>query len=124
MCLKIVSKTPPVPTGFGYKVYRVQPDGLHSARYSEVVNSWKTWLKAEGGFGNEPGFHIYLQESKAHECVAWYDDTYSARNEAPHKRPFVKVFKVEYRNATKQGIGDGGFTKNARVVVAQEIFIL
>jgi hypothetical protein len=122
MCLKIVSKTTPVPTGFGYKVYRVQPDGLHSACYSDVVNSWKTWLKAEGGLGDEPGFHIYLQESKAHECVARYEDMW--QNKAPHERPFVKVFKVEYRNATKQGIGDGGFTKNARVVVAQEIFIL
>jgi hypothetical protein len=120
MCLAKVDPVKPKPNGFGYKVFRVEADGLHSA-FMDTLNPWRQWVTASIA-GRESGFHIYRTREQAERCVRWYDAHYGVR--PPQERPNFQIFKVEYRNATKQGVGDGGFTKNARVIVAQEIFIL
>ena len=138
MCLAKVDPVKPKSNGFGYKVFRVEADGLHSA-FMDTLNPWRRWVTAsttgrEPGFhiyrtrkqayaaGRESGFHIYRTREQAERCVRWYDGHYADR--PPQERPNYQIFKVEYRNATRQGIGDGGFTKNARVIVAKEIYIL
>jgi hypothetical protein len=121
MCLEEVSPKKPAPSGYGYKVYRIYNGVLYSA-YMDTLNPGNQWLKAEGN-GPDKGFHIYATREKAYQCVRWYDEVLCKR-ELPEKRSIYKVFKVRYRKATKQGIGDGGFTKNARVILAQEIYIL
>jgi hypothetical protein len=123
MCLQKVSPVKPEPNGYGYKVLIVDGDTLLSACMG-TTNPWRTWIKANVSIygDNEVGFHIYRTREKAEQCIRWYDNLYSG-HEIKH-RPNYRVFKVEYRQATLQGIGDGGFTKNAKVIVAQEMFIL
>jgi hypothetical protein len=123
MCMAEISPIKPKPNGFGYKVLIVDGDSLRSACMNTII-SWRTWIKASPSIysGNQVGFHIYATREKAEQCVRWYDDLYSKHS--PGFRPNYRVFKVQYRQATQQGIGDGGFTKNLRVILAQEIYIL
>jgi hypothetical protein len=116
MCLQTVSKIKPKSSGFGYKVFKVLDGGKLQFSFVGAEAPRKEWLKAN----NHGGFHIYTEQQKAEQNVRWHEHLYKDR----HQRPIYKVFRVQYRNATEQGIGDGGYTKNARVVIAQEIFIL
>jgi hypothetical protein len=123
MCLAEISPVKPKPNGFGYKVLKVDGDKLRSACMN-TINPWHTWIKASPSIssGNQVGFHIYRTREKAEQCIRWYDDLYFKHS--PSSRPNYRVFKVQYRKATLQGIGDGGFTKNPRVIIAQEMYIL
>jgi hypothetical protein len=123
MCIAEISQVKPKPSGVGYKVLIVDGDSLRSACMG-TVNPWRTWIKASPSIfgGNQVGFHIYATREKAEQCIRWYDNLYHSHKIS--QRPNYRVFKVQYRQATLQGIGDGGFTKNARVIVAQEIYIL
>jgi hypothetical protein len=123
MCIAQVSSEKPKPNGYGYKVMIVDGDNIRSA-FMNTVNPWRMWIKASPSIygDNEVGFHIYRTREKAEQCIRWYDDLYSKH--LLSSRPNYRVFKVKYRQATLQGIGDGGFTKNAKVIVAQEMYIL
>ena|SRR5579863_9258743 len=120
MCIGHVSTVKPKSKGWGYKVFRIEKDGIHSA-FTRVLNPWRTWITAIDSGGNEPGFHIYATRRSAEKCLVWYEER--QWDLAPQQRVNFRIFKVHYRKATKQGTGDGGFTSNSRVILAQEIFI-
>lgn len=68
MCIHNVSPEKPKVNGFGYKVFQIEFDGLHSA-FMGTLNPWKEWIKAEAIYDDQPGFHIYATREKAEECV-------------------------------------------------------
>jgi hypothetical protein len=121
MSVHNVSPIKPKATGFGYKVYKVLDGGKLESSFMEFPMPRRTWVKAEVEAGmHQAGFHIYLQREKAEQNVLWHERLWSKNTNAP----IYKVFKVKYREAKIQGIGDGGYTDNARVVVADEIFVI
>lgn len=117
MCLAITDTKKPKSSGFGYKVFKVHNEGKLTFAFVGDDAPRRQWLKADGG----GGFHIYTEQKKAEENVRWYEHLY---RDGHGGAPIYKVFKIEYRQATQQGTGDGGFTENAQVVVAQEIYII
>ena len=125
MCLALNKMKPKVAkkkTGFGWKVFETDGTGaLYGVCYG--VNTGRevgTWLKAE----NDPnaakwdiGFHIYARRN----------DAVGLHHAAPivgYQERSMVLRRVKYRKATYEGLGDGGWNDNARVVVAQEMFIL
>ena len=89
MCIEEVSSKKPVPSGYGYKVFRVDNNTLYSA-FMDTPNPGNEWLIAEDSGHDEPGFHIYATREKADECVRWYDH-FMCRSQKPENRTIYKV---------------------------------
>ena len=109
-------------TGFGWKVFETDGTGaLYGVCYGvSEPREVGVWLKAEkrsNAWKWDIGFHIYTRR----------DDAVGLHHAAPtsgdQERSMV-LRRVKYRKATYEGLGDGGWNYNARVVVAQEMFIL
>jgi hypothetical protein len=79
----------------------------------------RSWLEAES-HGFKPnlvdvGWHIYLDIAPAERLLE------RLRSNNPNRS--VVIRKVRYRGAHHDGIGDGGWNKKARIVVAKEMYI-
>ncbi len=116
MCLQMVFKEKPEPTGMGYKGFGVSAGSL----YGEIQGRKKKrptgkWIHADDfrdkrykvDFGYFPYWHIFEYKRDAIGWMRWSDHNYTVK-------------KVKYRGATVKG------TQGAcrKIIVAKEIFII
>lgn len=123
MCLKTIDAAKPEPEGTGWKLFWLLdgsfpfeniPLGIYGMISMERREIGHWLVCEESGLPEGPGFHIYPNKNHIYatqKVAGAFRDT-----------PLV-MHRVKYRGATVSGRGDG-WTMDAEVVVAREMFIL
>lgn len=124
MCIvQGTAKTAMRGSGVGYKVFDTDGVNLYGVCYGQNTvrarGKWVTCVDLRGRFQDPEfnvGWHVYTKKR---------DTRMLLRSVMPqHAGHKLVVMKVKYRGAKIEGMGDGGWNLNARVVIAREMFIL
>lgn len=124
MCM-ISGSTKPASkeSGTGYKVFETEEgsDALYGICYgSDRARPRRRWLKAIDmrtlldDRTQDVGWHIYARRKDAKALLS----------RVPRIGHLRVILKVKYRGAHTEGLGDGGWNMQAKVIVANEMLIL